>query len=46
MSIVRQENGTYNLVDNHFGFAIANGTKEEMLLLKYSIEEPIDEDHI
>lgn len=38
MSIVLQENGTYNLVDDDFGWAIANGTENEMLYLKRKIE--------
>lgn len=38
MSIVLQENGTYNLVDDDFGWAIANGTEYEMLYLKRKIE--------
>lgn len=38
MSIVLQENRTYNLVDDDFDWAIANGTEHEMLYLKRKIE--------
>ena len=38
MSIVLQENGSYNLVDNEFGWPIANGTRRQMLQLKRKIE--------
>lgn len=38
MSVVLQENGTYNLVDDEFDWPIANGTHKEMLLLKRKIE--------
>ena len=38
MSVILQENGTYNLVDDEFGWPIANGTKSQMLHLKRKIE--------
>lgn len=38
MSVVLQENGMYSLVDNEFGWPIANGTKKEMLYLRWKIE--------
>ena len=38
MSIVRNENGSYNLVDNEFNWPIANGTYNQMLHLKRKIE--------
>lgn len=33
-TIVLLENGTYNLVDNDFGWEIANGTYKEMVRLQ------------
>lgn len=38
MSIVLQENGSYNLIDDEFNWPIANGTHREMLMLKRKIE--------
>ena len=36
-TIVLLENGTYNLVDNDFGWAIANGTHKEMVRLQMQL---------
>lgn len=38
MSIVRNENGTYSLIDNEYNWPIANGTQSQMLMLKIKIE--------
>lgn len=38
MSILRNENGSYNLIDDEFNWPIANGTYNEMSMLKDKIE--------
>lgn len=38
-TLVLQENGTYNLVDNDFGWSIANGTKKEMMRLQSQLNK-------
>ena len=38
MSILRNENGSYNLINEEFNWPIANGTHCEMLMLKTKIE--------
>jgi hypothetical protein len=38
-TVVLCEDGSYNLVDNDFGWAIANGTQKEMMRLQTQLDK-------